>query len=275
MNAARPYHCVWFFGRISSVLLAVTALAAQDTPPTVAIPAVAVPSVVASTTAKLTVTGADDGGATALVYSWSATGPSPVTFSAAGTNAAKSVTATFKAPGNYVCTATIKDTANQTVTSDIAVQVAETLSTLSISPTSAVVNPESTKQFMASAKNQFGVIIPGQPLTWTLTGPGVLDANGLYSAAGVVPGSATVVVSTGGKTAQAPIRINASPSVSLNPISDVSATSVTIAAVGADPDDALTALKYTWSASGPKTVSFSPNGSNASIATKATFSAAG
>ena len=52
-------------------------------------------TVIASALLHLTVLGADDGGEANLTYTWSPTGPAPLTFSANGTNASKNTTAIF------------------------------------------------------------------------------------------------------------------------------------------------------------------------------------
>lgn len=258
--------------------LMIGSLSAADLPPTIATAAAATPSSVVGTTSKLTVVGADDGGAAALTYAWSASGPQPVIFSATGTNAAKTVTATFKAPGDYDCTATVTDTSGQTITSTVTVHVISTLSSLAISPTSAVVNPGLTKLFAGTPKNQFGTVLTGEPLVWSFTstsGADAVDQTGLFTAGGV-PGSATVTVVDGAKSAKATIRINAAPTIALNPIaSPLAGITLPVSAVGADSDDAASTLKYTWTATGPKAVSFTPNGTNASASSVAKFAAVG
>src|SRR2546421_8004377 len=69
----------------------------QNNAPTIAVAAAASPNpVTTGTTTDLSVLGADDGGETHITYSWAITaGPSGATFSANGTNAAKSSTATL------------------------------------------------------------------------------------------------------------------------------------------------------------------------------------
>jgi len=270
-----PNTALW---RACGSLLLIGAVFAVDEPPSVFTAASATPTVVAGTTTKLAVVGTDDGGATALLYSWSSTGPVPVTFSATGTNAAKTVTATFKAPGEYVCTATITDAAAQTATSSVVVNVSQTLYSLAISPTSAVVNPGVVKQFTSVSKDQFGVAMTDRPLVWSLTtvsGLESLDQNGLFTA-GATPGAATVTVVDGAKTAKATVRVNAAPTIALTPIATpVVGLTVPVSASAADPDDAVTTLKYTWTATGPKAVSFTPNGTNAAANAVAKFAAVG
>jgi plastocyanin len=105
--------------------------------PTVAVAAVANPNPATSATATLNVLGADDEGEAALTYTWTTTGtpPAAVVFSANGTNAAKSTTATFSQTGSYDFLCTIRDADGFTVTSAVAVMVTNVLP---IAPTVAV-----------------------------------------------------------------------------------------------------------------------------------------
>lgn len=251
-------------------------LPALDAPPTVATPAAATPATVTTKTTKLTVVGADDGGTAALTYAWSATGPAAVGFSATGTNAARTVTATFSAPGDYTCAATITDGANQSVTSSVAVQVVSTLTSLAISPTTAIVNVGQAKTFTAVPKNQFGTLLVGEQLGWSATGAGTVDAAGIFTA-GAAAGAATVTVTDGAKSASATIRVNAAPTVA-TPVATatttIAGTTAVFAAAGAD-DMPIDELLYTWSATGPKGVAFAPRSSVTGESTTATFAAIG
>lgn len=91
--------------------------------PTVATPASAAPNPVTGTTTILSVLGADDGGEANLTYTWTSSGPAPVNFTANGTNAAKTVTATFAQAGTYSFVVTIRDAGGLSVTSSVAVTV--------------------------------------------------------------------------------------------------------------------------------------------------------
>ena len=72
---------------------------------------------------QITVLGADDGGETALSYTWSATGPGTVVFADNGTNASKSTTATFSKSGVYVLTVVITDAKGLSVVSCASARV--------------------------------------------------------------------------------------------------------------------------------------------------------
>ncbi|HEY6005001.1 MAG TPA: DUF4038 domain-containing protein [Anaeromyxobacter sp.] len=174
--------------------------AAPSAPPTVATPASATPNPVTGTSTSLSVLGADDGGEASLVYTWSAVGtpPGPVTFSANGTNAAKSTTATFGAAGSYTLQATIRDADGQAVTSAVAVTVSQTTTRISVAPGSATVATGATQRFTASALDQFGRPLATQPsFAWTVSGGGAIDATGLFTAGPTAGGPFTVTASVG------------------------------------------------------------------------------
>lgn len=209
--------------RLSGIEL-LSAGSASNQAPTVATAASAAPSSVSGTSSTLSVLGADDGGEAALTYTWAATGtpPAPVTFSANGSNAAKTSTVTFAKAGSYTLAATIKDGSGATVTSSVNVIVSQKLASIAVSPSSATVAPGATQRFAAAAKDQFGSAMTSTPtFAWTASGGGSIAASGLYSAtasggpfaisagSGGVSGSASVTVSSAPPTgATALFRVN-------------------------------------------------------------------
>jgi hypothetical protein len=182
-----------------------------NNPPTVATPAAATPSPVTGTTTSLSVLGADDGGEANLTYTWSVTaqpsGAGTPGFSANGTNAAKNSVATFSAAGAYTFRVTISDGSLST-TSDVSVTVNQTLTSISLSPATATVTTGTTKQFTATAKDQFGAALASQPaLAWSLvSGGGSINQSGLYTAPGTA-GSATIQAVSGGVSGTASVTI--------------------------------------------------------------------
>lgn len=158
-----------------------------STAPTVATPAAASPSPVTGTTTALSVLGADQNGEASLTYSWSTTGtpPAPVTFSANGTNAAKNSTATFARAGAYGFVVTISNGTTST-TSSVTVTVQQTLTSVAVSPASASVVQGETRQFTASARDQFGQAMASQPgFSWSIGGNATgatISSSGLYTA---------------------------------------------------------------------------------------------
>ena len=188
---------------IYNLALTPTAIAAiSTTPPTVATAATASPNPVTTTKTTLSVLGASSAGESTLTYSWSPlsipSGAAIPTFSANGTNAAKTTTATFSAAGTYVFQVAITDGLNQTVTSTVTVTVSQTL-TITVSAAAASVLDGQTDQFTAVAKDQFGIAATTPTYTWTLDtgGVGTVSSTGLYTAPASGGGSAAVRATVG------------------------------------------------------------------------------
>ena len=133
--------------------------------PTVATAAAANPNPTTGTTTALSVLGADDGGEPNLTYTWATAGtpPAAVSFSANGSNAAKSTIATFTQAGSYSLSATIRDAAGASVTSNVNVVVNQKLTGISLTPASAQVPVGGTRQFFASGNDQFARAMASQP----------------------------------------------------------------------------------------------------------------
>ena len=251
--------------------------------PTVATAAAATPSTVTGTTTALSVLGADDGGESALTYTWATTGtpPAAVTFSANGTNAAKNATATFTKAGTYNFQVTIKDAGNLTVTSAVSVTVNQTTTTVTVSPATKALNLNGAQTFTASASDQFGTAMTVQPtFAWSNTGVGSINASTGAYAAGAVAGSATITATGGSKSGTASVTVtNAAPTVATTAAatpSTVTGTTTALSVLGAD-DGGESALTYTWATTGtpPAAVTFSANGTNAAKNATATFTKAG
>ncbi|MGA2061522.1 MAG: LamG-like jellyroll fold domain-containing protein [Thermoguttaceae bacterium] len=174
--------------------------------PTVATSAVATPSTVTGTTANLTALGADQAGESNLTYSWYAIGtpPAAVTFSANGTNAAKSTIATFSKAGTYNLTVMITNALGYSVNSNVNVTVNQTLTgaNATISPAAMTVALGGSTQFSVYGIDQFGYTIatPLSNITWSVySGGGTVSSRGLYTAPTSGSGTVTVraVTSTG------------------------------------------------------------------------------
>lgn len=100
----------------------------QSSTPTVATTAAVSPNPpTTNVAATLSVLGADVNGEANLTYAWSVTakpaGAVDPTFGATGTNAAKSTSVTFAAPGSYTLRATVTNAGGASVTSDVSVTV--------------------------------------------------------------------------------------------------------------------------------------------------------
>ena len=126
-----------------------------------------------------------------------------------GTNAARDATVTFDRAGAYLFQVTIADAAGLTVTSSVAVSVAQTLTRIALTPSSATVVLGGQVRFAALALDQFGVALEAQPaFSWTVaSGPGAIDPTGLYTVSGKKTGTALIRVSAGGVTATATVKV--------------------------------------------------------------------
>jgi uncharacterized repeat protein (TIGR02543 family) len=256
-----------------------------NNPPAIATPATATPNPVSSTTAALSALGDDDGGEASLTYTWATTGtpPAAVTFSANGTNAAKNTVATFGKAGTYTLQVTVKDAPGLTTTSQVAVTVDQTLTSIVVAPTTSSVDIYGMQQFAATGRDQFATALTAQPsFDWTVSGGGIIDATGLFTAGASGGGPYTVTASSGGVSGIATVSVtvpNAAPTISTPAAATPDPVVGTTAALSVQGDDDAgeTGLTYTWATTGtpPAGVAFSVNGTNAAQNTTATFTKAG
>jgi subtilase family serine protease len=207
-------------GRGSPVAnLIVAGLVGQNssaTPPWVAQSASASSGIVNGTTTNLSVLGGDNYNPGALTYTWSvvsepggAAGPD---FSANGSNAAQNTTVIFHSAGTYTFQVTITNIYGLSATSDVNVTVNQTVSSLSLTPTSGSVYNNGTLTFTATALDQFGHAMNTQPgWSWSLAGAGSLNGNGQYTAPGGGSGTVTIDVSGDGLVQTATVTFNAAP----------------------------------------------------------------
>jgi len=187
--------------------------AAPNVAPTVTTLPTATPDPVTGRSTALSVRGSDDAGEANLTYTWSATGPSPVTYSVNGNNAAKDATATFTKAGLYTFTVTLRDAGGLTASDSVNVTVDQTLTAVDVTPAVVSLAAGASQQFTAAAVDQFGQAMATQPsFTWSVaSGGGTVDNGGVYTApAGA--GSATVqAVSASGPGDTAAVTIVAAP----------------------------------------------------------------
>jgi hypothetical protein len=179
-------------------------------PPTVATPASASPNPVTGKTTTLSVLGADDGGEANLTYTWTTTGtpPAAVTFSANGTNAAKTTTATFSKAGAYNFQVTITDAGGLSTTTSVGVTVRQTPTQIVVSPSNPTVYTNATQQFSATASDQFND--PVTTFTWAVTsGGGSVSSSGLFTAPAAA-GTSVVTASHGGVSGSATVTVRLS-----------------------------------------------------------------
>jgi hypothetical protein len=246
--------------------------------PIITQPAAAVPSIVSSTTTALSVQAIEGGPGGDLVYTWS--GPTGVSFSPNGTTSAANTTATFSTAGTYGVTVTVTDaTSGQSTPSTCSVEVDSTPTGIAVTPTVATVQVSTTQQFTASLNDQFGNALPAQPLIWTVSGGGTIDANGNFTA-GASPGGPVTVQASGDAlsgTATVTVSNELPPMFSVQATAastQVAGTSTTVLAQATDHAGAQV-LSYTWSVLSGPSATFNPNGSNSAKTSVVTFSAVG
>jgi hypothetical protein len=181
--------------------------------PSITSAASADPATVTGLTTELSVSADDDAGESALTYTWEADGaPGSVTFSANGSNAAKQTGAAFSAPGAYGFVVTVRDAEGLTATSAVPVSVQATPVAILVSPAEAEVEAGRTLAFGAIAYDQFGVTMAPQPaFAWSVSGGGVIDANGLFAAGGTAGGPHTVTAAAQGVEGTAQVTVVARP----------------------------------------------------------------
>ena len=249
----------------------------SNAPPTVATAASASPSPVTGTTTGLSVLGADDLGESNLTYTWAASGPAAVTFSANGTNAAKNTVAAFTQAGVYSFTVTLTDSQGASVTSSVSVTVNQTLTAIAVSPAAVTLAPGATQQFAAAASDQFGQAMSFAPL-WSVTGGGSVSSSGLFTAGAATGGPFTLTAGSGAVSGTAGVTVAyAAPTVAAaasatpNPVTGKTASA---SVLGADAGGE-SKLTYAWTAAGPASVTFSAKGTNAAKKVMATFTQVG
>jgi hypothetical protein len=150
-------------------------------------------------------------GATITSYTWSVSGPSGVTFSSNnGTATGNNATASFTQTGTYIFTVTITDSLGATTTSSVTLTVGQVLTSISVSPATATVPRNTTKQFTATAFDQFGGALATQPaFTWSISpgGMGSISSTGLYKAPKHTTGQATIRAASGGVSGTAVVTV--------------------------------------------------------------------
>lgn len=157
----------------------------------------------------------DDGMESNLSYTWSATGPAPVTFTPNGNNAAKASTANFTKEGMYDVLVTVRDGTNRTATgagTTFQLQVVPTYTFLRMTPASVQLNPNQTLQYVVSARDQFDAVLATQPtINYSVPFGGSISATGLLKAQGSNGGPFTVVANAMGISTAATFSVGMPP----------------------------------------------------------------
>jgi hypothetical protein len=201
--------------------LTVYGLFTSSVAPTLTSAAAVSPTPVTGTTATLTALATDPSGNLPPLYTWTATsipsGATTPTFSVNGTATANVSTATFYKAGAYTFSVSIENpNSGLFTTSTVNVTVNQTLTTLTLSPSSASLGHGATQQFTVTDSDQFGNAFSTQPgLTWSVVPGGVggtINSSGLYTAPATGTGPDTVMVTSspasGSLTASAAVTVS-------------------------------------------------------------------
>jgi hypothetical protein len=106
--------------------------------------------------------------------------------------------------------------ANHSISANFTRSGGSTITTISVSPSSASVAVNGTQQFTATANDQSGNALSPQPsLTWTISGGGTISASGLFSAGGTAGEPFTVTASSGGVSGTAGVTVVAAGSLTI------------------------------------------------------------
>jgi hypothetical protein len=130
----------------------------------------------------------------------------------------------------------------------------EQLTTLTISPTTATVAVNGTVQFAAAGTRAGTSVTTIKGETWTVSGGGTVSAAGLFTA-GSTPGTSTITVACGGKTAVATVIVTVGPlatiTVTPNPATLAIGAQQQFTAVGRDAAGNVVPITPVWSTTNP------------------------
>ncbi|MEO7101330.1 MAG: rhamnogalacturonan lyase B N-terminal domain-containing protein [Luteolibacter sp.] len=206
---------------------------------------------VITTQANLSVTAADDGGEGNLTYTWSATGPAAVVFSANSTNAAKNATVTFTAPGSYTLTVTATDSIAATVSNFTSVTVTATPASITVGSSSATLAVNASQTFTATVRDQFGNAVNNPSVAWSTNGGGTINASGLFSAT-TAGGPYQITATSGSLSSGAPVTITkAAATVTLSNLAATYDGTAKSASTSTTPSGLNLVVTYDGSATSP------------------------
>ncbi len=113
-------------------------------------------------------------------------------------------------PGAYALSASATNSlGSYGVSPAVHVIVAGPVAQVRVSPTNATAVPYATQQFTATAADALGtVLVPPPSFSWSVSGGGTIDSNGLFTAGGSVGGPFTIAAGTSGVTGTAGVFIS-------------------------------------------------------------------
>lgn len=150
-----------------------------------------------------------------------------------------------------------------------------TVASVSVSPTSASVAVGSSTTLQATARDASNNVIPGATMAWSSSNTSIatVDQNGKVT--GVAGGSATITVSSGGKSATAAVTVTASSSGPVSTITVSPSTtsvdvgsSVTLQATARDASgNVVGGVSFSWSSSNTGTATVNGSGTVTGVST--------
>lgn len=122
----------------------------------------------------------------ALTYAWSVLSlPSGARAPAFGSKGSSSSGVTFYQAGTYIFQVQVTNRSGLSTTATVSVTINPILASIAVTPNSVTVKHGTTQQFIVIAYDQFHNPLADPPLiTWSLSGLGTIDSNGLYTAPG-------------------------------------------------------------------------------------------
>ncbi|MDB4870326.1 MAG: hypothetical protein JWL97_1330 [Gemmatimonadales bacterium] len=170
------------------------------------------------------------------------------------------------AAGSAAITAT---SAGKSGKSDVTVAAPQppVVTTVTVSPTSVSLQVGATTPLSATVKDQQGMVMTGQTVTWSTSNATVATVNSSGTVSGVAAGSATISATASGKTGTANITVTALPpvvtTVTVAPPTASIAVGATVALTATVKDaqgNVMTGQSVTWSTSNPSYATVNSSG---------------
>ena len=114
--------------------------------------------------------------------------------------------ASFTRAGTYRLVLTVRDADGMSATSAVDVEVAQTATTLALSPSTAAIAVDGGLRLAAAMRDQFADAMPAD-VAWSVDAAGAIDADGWFSAGSAPGGPIAVTARADGRTASALINV--------------------------------------------------------------------
>jgi hypothetical protein len=173
-------------------------------------------------TAKAVTVSATDVDGDTLTYSI-VTSPIHGTLSGTLPNVTYTPVANYSGSDSFTFKANDGKVDSNIATVSVTVSSQPTLTSISVLPASANVVTNSTQQFTATARDQFGNLLSPQPsFGWSVSGGGTINSTGLFTAGGTAGGPYTVTASSGGVSGTASVTVTSASTFTIGETSVLS-----------------------------------------------------